>query len=206
MKNSRLAGISLWISLAVFWQCLTPLAAQEKEIQVSKIPASATEFINMRNEMANSPEGGAAMFVLAIMAFSKNYDLGMQFLTIALDKSNVGTGSAYKGYAPGSSIMYHVKRLDRQKVWSYTGFAYVKGATPENNYQTDAPYTVVTSRNRYSGDESSGRVKVFVNVAGFRPRPVTMQRNKKGIWKARECSSFFVNVPAPHSTQEVDDL
>ncbi|MCB1166151.1 MAG: hypothetical protein KDK33_08360, partial [Leptospiraceae bacterium] len=119
---------------------------------------------------------------------------------------NVGSGSAYKGYAPSSSIMYHVNRLNRQNVWSYTGFAYVSGASASNNYKVSAPYTIVTSRNKYSGEESSGRVKVFVNVSGFSPRPITLKKNDKGIWKAYECSSMFVNVPPPASTKKKDEL
>ena len=125
---------------------------------------------------------------------------------LALDQRNVGTGSAYKGYAPSSSIMYHVNRLNRQNVWWYTPFAYVAGATADNNYKVSAPYKVVTSRNKYSGEESSGKVKVFVNVHGFSPRPITVARNDKGIWKAYECSSVFVNVPAPASASTSDPL
>ena len=182
------------------------LQAQSKEIKISSIPANADQFIAMRDEIATTPEGGAAMFIVAMLGFSKSESLGMQFLTLALDQYNVGSGSAYKGYAPSSSIMYHVNRLNRQNVWSYTGFAYVSGASASDNYQVSAPYTIITSRNKYSGDESSGRVKVFVNVFGFSPRPITLKRNEKGIWKAYECSSMFVNVPPPASSSSSDPL
>jgi hypothetical protein len=35
-------------------------------IQLTKMPQSAEEFEEMRNQMATTPEGGAAMFVLAM--------------------------------------------------------------------------------------------------------------------------------------------
>tara|TARA_Y100001937_G_scaffold128799_1_gene208231 strand:- start:58771 stop:59337 length:567 start_codon:yes stop_codon:yes gene_type:complete len=181
-------------------------STRAEEVTISSIPNSAEEFIQMRDRIATTPEGGAAMLIVALMGFSKSESLGMQFLTLVLDQRNVGSGNAYKGFAPSSSIMYHVNRLNRQKVWSYTPFAYVSGATADNNYQVSAPYKIITSRNKYSGDESSGKVKVFVNVHGFSPRPVTLQKNDKGIWKAYECSSMFVNVPAPASASSSDPL
>ena len=192
--------------LTVFLTGAGALQAQSKEVTISSIPSSAEAFIQMRDSLATTPEGGAAMLIVALMGFSKSETLGMQFLTLALDQRNVGTGSAYKGYAPSSSIMYHVNRLNRQNVWWYTPFAYVAGATADNNYKVSAPYKVVTSRNKYSGEESSGKVKVFVNVHGFGPRPITVARNDKGIWKAYECSSVFVNVPAPASASTSDPL
>lgn len=197
--------VSTTLALAMAALSLSSLQAQQ-EIQISSIPSSPEAFIQLRDQIATTPEGGAAMLIVAMLGFTKSEQLGMQFLTIALDQYNVGSGNAYKGYAPSSSIMYHVNRLKRDGVWSYVGFAYVAGATAENNYQTSAPYTIVTSRNKYSGDESSGRVKVFVNVYGFSPRPVTVKKNDKGIWKAYECSSMFVNVPPPASTKKKDEL
>lgn len=177
-----------------------------EDITIPGIPSSADEFVTMRNELATTPEGGAAMFIVTLLGFSQSQDLGMQFLTLALDQGNVGKGNVYKGYAPNRSIMYHVDRLTHQKVWGYLGYAYIRGATPDNEYQVSAPYTVVTSRNKYSGDEASGRVKVFVDVAGFKSRPIALKRNDNGIWKAAECSSMFLNVEPPASTRPKDDL
>lgn len=198
--------ISIFAAGALFLASFGALQAQSTQVKISSIPSSAEAFIQMRDQVATTPEGGAAMFIVALMGFSQSESLGMQFLTLALDQRNVGSGNAYQGFAPSSSIMYHVNRLNRQNVWSYTGFAYVSGATADNDYRVSAPYTIVTSRNKYSGDESSGKVKVFVNVHGFSPRPITLKKNDKGIWKAHECSSMFVNVPAPASSSSSDPL
>lgn len=48
-------------------------------------------------------------------------------------------------------------------------------------------------------------MKVFVETFGVKPRPITMVRNNKGIWKAKECSSVFVAVQPPAKAQQ-DDL
>lgn len=192
----------LFVSLSL------PAHAEEKTITVSSLPTSPDEFTNLRDQIAKTPEGGAAMLWMALATYGKNPNLGLQFLTIALDRSNIEKGSVYKGYAPARSIMYHINRLGRRDPHplTYFPFAYVKGGTPQNNYNVSAPYDLTFSRNKYSGSDSSGNVKVFIKVYGVSPRPIRMKRNKSGIWKAKELSSMFLDVQAPESTQPVDEL
>ncbi len=192
----------------LIFAALNTIQAQSKVISVSKIPASTEEFTAMRNEIATTPEGGAVMTLVALMAMKENRDLGLQFLTIAISRDNISSGSVYHGYAPSSSVMYHIKRLNGRNIdpWSYMPFAYVEGASAQNNYTVDAPYKFNLKRNRYSGSEKSGKVKVFVEVYGFSPRPVSVVQNQKGIWKSKEFSSLFLDVPPPASSKPVDDL
>ncbi len=197
MKNLLLASLLALI-------CLHPVLAEE--IELAKIPSSAEEFTQMRNEIATTPEGGAAMTVAALLAFSKDKDLGLQCLTLILAKRNVMQGDVYKGYAPLGSIMYHVNRISGYKMWPYLGYAYLKGATAKNDYAVSPPYTVVTKRQKNSGTDASGKVKIFVYCDGFRPRPIMLHRNDKGIWKAHELSSMFLNVTQPASMAPKDDL
>ena len=83
---------------------------QAKEVVIT-IPQSADQFLELRDRLAGTPEGGAACFVATLLAFSESQEVGMQCLTIAVDQRNVGPGSVYKGYAPGSSVMYHINRI-----------------------------------------------------------------------------------------------
>lgn len=173
--------------------------AQTKEITISKIPGTPEEFVQMRDALATSPEGGAAILIAALMAFSVNRDLGMACLTIALDADNLTKGNAYKGFQPAGNFNYHLGRMDGYKRWPFLAFAYVKGGTPNDGYavKNTPPFIVVTSRNKFSGDEASGKVKVFVDVVGFRPRPISLRKNANGHWKALELSSMWLDVPAP---------
>jgi hypothetical protein len=88
---------------------------------------------------------------------------------------------------------------------AYVPRSYVKGTTPENGYQLPAPpYVFEFSDTPYSGDVDAGTYKVFVACSGAAsPRPVTVRRNNRGIWKAYEWSSLVVGVQAP--AREVDD-
>jgi hypothetical protein len=88
---------------------------------------------------------------------------------------------------------------------AYLPWAYIEGATPENGYAVSGPpYVVTCTDNPYSGDVDSGQFKVFVACSGAdSPRPVTLKRNNKGIWKASEWSSLLVGVKMP--VEESDD-
>lgn len=194
------------VCLTLFVVSLLGLAAPAKDVEIPAIPNSAEEFTEWRDKVATTPEGGAAATVAALLAFSKDKQLGMQCLTLILDQRNVGTGDVIKGHAPIGAIMYHVNRISDYDMWPYLAFAYLKGAQAEKNYVVSAPYTVVTSRQRNSGNDSGGQVQVFLDCYGFRPRPISLHRNDKGIWKAYEMSSLFLNVAPPASAEPVDDL
>ena len=206
MKIQSTLKIALLLFAFTFGSLQTSIA-QNKVVKLSKLPASPEEFIQMRNKLSQTPEGGAAMFIAAMLNMGKSEKLGLQCITIAIDQSQVTSGNVYKGYKPGNGVMYHLNRLKRGgrgNFWAYAPKAYLKGATLNNGYKASKPYKVVTSRNKYSGQESSGKVKVFIDVAGFRPRPISMKRNDKGIWKAYGFSSMFLDVPK--SPKKKDDL
>ena len=192
--------------LALSLLTLTCFPATAKEIEIPAVPSNADEFTEWRDKVATTPEGGAAATVAALMAFSKDKQLGLQCLTLMLDQRNVGNGDVIKGHAPIGAIMYHVNRISGYDMWPFLAFAYVKGGKAEKNYVVDPPYTVVTSRQKNSGSDASGEVKIFVDCDGFRPRPISLHRNDKGIWKAYEMSSLFLNVSPPASSNPVDDL
>lgn len=189
------------LTILIMFSMILPTAifSQRKEITIPNIPSSTQEFIQMRNKIATTPEGGAAILIASIMAFSKSKELGMACLTIALDSGNLAQGNSYKGYTPTRGFNYHLKRMAGYKRWPYMAFAYVKGGVASDGYaiKSKAPYTIVTSRNKYSGDESKGRVKIFVDVHGFRARPFIMRRNNKGHWKALGLSSLWLDVYPP---------
>lgn len=207
MNTNRSNQVTIVLSVYfVLFFATQALYAQSKEIKIDKLPENVEDFVKMRNDIAKTPEGGAAVFIAALMNFSKSQDLGMQCLTVALDKSNVTRGKVYKGFRPGRGIMYHVDRITGYKRWSYLGFAYTKGATAEKNYKVEMPFIVASFRNKYSGDESKGRVKVFIEVDGFRARPIILKRNKKGYWKALGVSSMFLDLKKPANQIETDEL
>lgn len=134
--------------------------------------------------------------------YTRNEKLGLQCLTISLDNSSLQKGNTYKGYTPAQPAMFLIKQLDNRK---YLPDAYAKGAKWENGYAVNPPFEYEFSRQKNSGLDEEGKVKVFVATPGVRARPVTMARNNKGVWKAFEFSSVFVGVRAPQQNKN-DDL
>ncbi len=173
-------------------------AKSKKEITFDKIPQTVEEFLELRGKLAKTPEGGATMMLVALLGYANDKKLGRKFLTIALHRDELQKGNDYKGYSPRNAMNYHFGRFKNH--WPY---AYLKNAKIENGYKVQPPYTVVASRDKRSGKDASGKVKIYLDVAGFRPRGVTMQVNSKGIWKATYVSSFFLDVPLP---KKADDL
>ncbi len=173
-------------------------------ITIQKLPVNAEEFTELRNRIATTPEGGAAMFMVAFMTYVNDNDLGLQFMTLSLDMSNLSEGNVYKGYRPARSLDYHLNRMKLPER-KHVPFAYVVGAKNENRYEVTPPFQFQFSRNRYS-EIAEDRIKVFIQCAGASmPRPVTMKKNSNGIWKVQEASSLFLDVMAPPSSVR-DDL
>ncbi|MEQ9366701.1 MAG: hypothetical protein RIF32_20850 [Leptospirales bacterium] len=181
----------------------TAAAEAPESIEVAAMPEDTGSFVALRDQLADTPEGGAAIFVLAMMKFVENPELGEKFLTIALTRDNLKkSAKGYKGYRPGDSLQYHLNRL--RKLEHLPG-SYVVGSSPKDGYATQAPYRFEFSRNKYS-EKGPRDIKVFVACSGAAsPRPVRLKRNDQGVWKVFEASSLFVGVAAP-VTDDGDDI
>ncbi len=175
-------------------------------VLIDHLPGSIEEFTALRNRIAVTPEGGAAMLVAALLLYAENRELGQQCLTVAVDSSSLQDGPhGYKGRQLLTKDLQRVELQVRGK--EYLPRSYIQGATPANGYTLPAlPYTVVCSDNAYSGDRQGDSYKVFVSSSGAAsPRPVTLRRNDKGFWKATEWSSLVVGVQPP-ARRVADDL
>jgi hypothetical protein len=175
-----------------------------QSVQIDELPQSIEAFVTLRDRVAQTPQGGAAMMVVALLAYAHDEALGRQCLAAAVDRGRLDEGpDGYKGRQLRTSDMRRIEtQIGRQP---YLPKSYVKGTTPENGYRLPAlPYVFEFSDNPYSGDIESGTYKVFVACSGAAsPRPVTLNRSGRGIWKAYEWSSLIVGVSEP--VQEADD-
>jgi hypothetical protein len=184
--------------------CLLPsgVFGQVTELTLDRIPDSMDEFLFLRDEIADSPEGGAAVYVAALIMFTRDEDVGTDALTVALDRSMIKSDpEGYKGYSPVWSFADKLQRYLRPK--PYIARSYIAGTSPGGAYELpEPPYTVVLSRNKYSVI-AEDEVKVFVSSSGAdSPRPVTLLRNNRGIWKVK-VESLILGIRPPEET--VDD-
>ncbi|TGM77691.1 hypothetical protein EHR01_08785 [Leptospira mtsangambouensis] len=158
-------------------------------------PTSLEEFKSLQTSVATTPEGGAALLVLAISLYGKNQELGTKAVTLSVLSKNRQKSTkptAVDGMELGNGDKYLLGQLDKYKMLSN---GYWKGAEPSNGYTASLPFTVDTYTNPYSGEESSGKIKLFVATRGASSfRPVTMEKDSDGLWRAKEMSSLFVGM------------
>lgn len=164
-------------------------------VSFSTEPSTIEEFKAIQATTATTPEGGAAVLVLAMSMYGKNPELGRKAVTLSVlsknrQKSNKPT--AVDGVDLGGSDSYLMGQLDKYKMLPN---GYWKGAEPANGYSPSLPLTVETFTNPYSGDETTGKIKLFVATKGASSfRPVSVEKDADGLWRVKEMSSLFVGM------------
>jgi hypothetical protein len=180
------------------------------DVQIEKLPATPEEFIALRDKIATTPQGGAAAFVVALLKYAEEPKSGEAFLTIAIDgKWLVNKSTGYKGKTVGPRYLQALKMRIADK--PYVARSYVQGTTPENGYALpEFPLTIKVLEQAGDAAQNAknaangGLVKVFVYSTGAdSPRPMQVNKNDKGIWKAYSWSSLEVGVRPP--VQETKD-
>ena len=173
-------------------------------VSVNELPKSIEEFVALRDRIADTPQGGAAVMALALLAYAEDEALGKQCLTVAADRGRLDKGpGGFKGFKLINAELQRLQTRIRGKPHMLR--SYFRGTSPESGYELPAPpYVFDVSDNPYSGDIESGTYKVFLACTGAsQPRPIAVKRNNRGVWNAHEWSSLTLGVVEPK--QEIDD-
>ncbi len=164
--------------------------------KIKKIPKSVEEFVEMRNEIATTPQGGAAMFLLALKMYIDNPALAEKCFVAIVDRNLLREGNVYKGYELLNGDMSLIKNQMRND--KLIPNSYIKGSKPDNHYKVKLPYIYEFTSNKYSGSIEAGDFKLFVACSGASsPRPIRMKKNNRGIWKTSSWSSVLVGIAKP---------
>ncbi len=159
---------------------------------VKSIPVSIDDFNELTAEMPNTPEVAAAKMILALTLYCTDQSAG----EIAL------AGVVHpKQLAPGSGEGRLSKRgldLIKNQIGGkpYHMQSYFAGTSPEEGYQLpEPPYNLDFTTNPHSGRADEGRIKLFIKSSGAdSPRPITVQTDSSGTWKAAEWSSLLSGI------------
>jgi hypothetical protein len=182
--------------------------ATDPLMTVNEIPSTLPAFLALRDKLAQTPEGGAVLMVLALYlyAHAPESELALAALTICVDRSRLREVSdGYKGWGILAIDLQRIQRQLRDNPW--VPQSYFAGTESQFGYKlSDPPYHFEMTTNPYSGDLEVGVYKVFVRSSGAAsPRPVTLKKNNRGIWKAVEWSSLLMGVESPKKSLD-DDL
>ena len=178
----------------------------QRTVEIGQLPQSIEEFVALRDRTADTPQGGAAVMIVALLLYAKDQVLGDQALTVAVDRDQLQ--EAADGYRGWQLRRRPMQLIERQILDSpHIPHSYVLGTSPESGYQLPEPPLQIECRSGpYSGDVGDSAYKVFVTSSGApSARPVTLHRNQRGFWKAYEWSSLLLGVRPP-SEPEPDDL
>jgi len=190
MNKIRLALI-LGINLIVF------IGLNAQTVKIKDSVSTVEKFLEIRDKIATTPEGGATVFLLALKVYSYNVKLGKQCLVIAVDQENLQKGDTYLGYEllPLDETFFKKSIYEKNRLLPNS---YISGSTPENNYSVKLPYTYEFSTNAASGDAASGTFKILVKCSGDALyRPITIKKNNRGLWKAKEWGSILNAIKKP---------
>ena len=183
---------------------------KEESISFDKIPTSIDEFISLRNQIAGKPKGASAIFIIAMMTYGRNNDLGKKFLTIALDRRLLIQNNSqpnYKGYVPNDKVMYFVKMMNNfsYKGNLYLGNIYIEGTDYNKGYTLpkNGPYTI--NFNQLTIKDENNIILYINTTSGNAPRPLVLRKNNRGIWKAIQVSSIFVGPMRSAKKESIDD-
>ncbi|MEA5110202.1 hypothetical protein SDC9_30786 [bioreactor metagenome] len=171
----------------------------QSSVGINRIPHTLPKFLELRNQIAHTPQGAAMMILVAMRIYQQYPVEGMKCLTAACTSPLIvpsGEAGNFEGY-----VMGNVAELTRKlKDLSYLPFVYYQGASPANQYTPAAPpYTSVMQVNQYSymsSTDGSTRIKVFIQTLGAdSPRPVVV-RKTGDHYRVTEYSSLYL-APKP---------
>jgi len=190
MTKTKLFIIAMLISMAM-------IQLNAQTVKIKEAVLTVDKFLEIRDKISSTPEGGAAVFLLALKVYTDDPKIGKQCLVIAVDQDNLQKGDIYMGYELFNADMDFIKRQIFEKNRKLPN-SYISGSSPENGYDVKLPYTFEFMSNPSSGDVASGTYKIFVKCSGAdSPRPITLKKNNRGLWKVSEYSSILVGIKKP---------
>jgi hypothetical protein len=166
-------------------------------ITVKKMPQSVDEFLDLKDELAKTPNGGAACFLVALMVYAKDSQLGTKLLTMSIDRELLIQGNSYNGFQPRMTDLATFRSLLVQKPYFFN--SYVVGTDAEQNYNlpNEDEITFDFIRNppaMYKEGSETYRVLIKCN-ADAKPRMVKLRKDYKGFWKVYDWSSILAEFP-----------
>lgn len=136
----------------------------------SSLPESLAEMQSLPEASLDDPYKTAALTVCAICAYAADKSIGTEMLNWLRGPRPLGN----------VEISFLNDRFRDGK--TYVPFSYFKGATPENDYTPDVPFTITVESNPYS-DANEGYKKLFVKSSGSdNPREIVLRKKGDGKW------------------------
>lgn len=190
------------LGLFLFFLSLSyPLFSQhERVVEIDSIPRTLGDFLELRKELINTPEGTCALFLLGLKIFIDDKVTGNECLISVSDRSILIKSVekyTYNGYKfPRNTLALIQKQL---KKYPYLPDSYFPDTKASEKYRVGkGPYEFVFYKRLYSGSEYSGKLKYFIPTNGSsKQRPLSITRNEEGHWLVSEFEAILASVRPP---------
>ncbi len=140
-----------------------------EEVVFTRIPETLEEFTSLPQAELSSPFDTAALTVLALSVYPKDKDLCFSMLDFL------------RGSRPLSNVDRHLIS-DHFTDQVYVPRSYFRGATPENGYTPDEPYTIQVFDDQLSY-VSKGHANLNVRSGGAEsPRKINLRKGEDDKW------------------------
>ena len=136
----------------------------------TSLPNSLAELQAMPEASLDSAFKTTALTIAVLCAYENNPDGCMEMLDFLKGPADVSTYE--KGFIK--------ERLNGK---FYKTFSFFEGATPENGYKPNMPYTIKVSENPYSFDEENWATLYVTSGGADNPRPIKLRKKPStGQW------------------------
>ena len=154
-------------------------------ITFSVIPESADEFAQLAQDLMKSPEGTAALLILALKIYVGDRDLGLEVLDFL------------HGPRPLSVRDKQFIR-DRMMDKPYLPDSYFAGARPDNNYTADLPLLIEPMPDPIPAESGEFARIRLVSSGADSPRIVTLRRKTSGdTWYLWDYPAIVTGIRIP---------
>ncbi len=198
-QQLRIFTVSVLILFCVGYK-INAQSVEFASITIKQLPQSVDEFLEIRDRLAPSPNGGAACFLIALIVYAKNNHLGTKLLTMTIDREFLVQGNSYNGFQPRSTDLNVINDLLKQKPHFF--HAYISASYPDkeiNSLNSEISFDFVRNPpTAYKEGNEIQRVLVKYNT-DTKPRMIKLRKDYKDFWKVYEWSSILADFPSKNN-------
>ncbi len=195
----RIFTVSVLILYCVGYK-INAQSVEFASITIKQLPQNVDEFLEIRDRLALSPNGGAACFLIALIVYAKNNHLGTKLLTMTIDREFLVQGNSYNGFQPRSTDLNVINDLLKQKPYFF--YAYTSACQPDkeiNSLSSEISFDFVRNPpTAYKEGNEIQRVLVRCS-ADTKPRMIKLRKDYKDFWKVYEWSSILADFPSKNN-------
>lgn len=156
-----------------------------EDFTFSALPANVEQLRALPEASLDSPFKTVALTILALCSYEHDQSAAIEMLNFLKGPEDVSP--------------YEKQFLqDRLSGKAYKPRSFFAGATPENNYQPDEPYTITVSENPYSFDNENWATLYVTSGGADNPRPIKLRKKPStGQWFLNDIQCLSdIRVPA----------